>query len=729
MSRRRRSNPPAPNSAGQGEPDAARRSKTSLAAPLLIGFALASIGLLVWWTTRPADDTARAKGGHTAGSTPGPSSEKTVPKFEDFLGAEACATCHAREYSLWKSSTHGRAGGAPNEVSPIARFDNQPLRFRDAIVTPSRTPDGNCVFHIDEPGAPRKTIRVDAVIGGGQMNGGGTQSFFQRQPDGTYRFLPFDFIRRENLWFVQLARDMTWAPISDQISLNDDLANWPPRRVLGTSSEFSNCQNCHGSQITLAHDDRDHGMATRFQTLRINCESCHGPGRRHVDIVRRPGWERQADLGLSALATASKHESMEICHQCHAAKDALRDEPYLPGAGFEDYFSLKLGLLTDSPFLPDGRVRRFSYQSNHEFSDCYLNGSMTCLDCHDPHSQTYRDVFGRPLEGRFDNRQCTGCHASKGLAPEAHSHHKPDSAGNSCVACHMPYLQHQGVGRHLTFARSDHSIPIPRPAFDQSIGIENACQKCHRDHDLAWQQSHVDNWYGRLKPHPPLVERLLDTNSPASLRDAAIRYLDPAAGHPMAQAAGLARFIAEQVRPGSTEADSETWSRLRALAAIDDPDLQALALTALQVGFSRDEPARALIARRLADIPESDPIRRRWAVAVDQLGLTFAARGDVGSALITLARALEVQPNSDVILSHFALAQFQNQQPSDAIATLQRAITVRPTKAVLHFQLAQLLLQAGRSTEAVAALETGLKHAPHDEHAQALLQKLRPPRP
>jgi Cytochrome c554 and c-prime len=45
------------------------------------------------------------------------------PHPDDFVGAEACARCHAREYELWKDSTHGKAGGTPNEVTIIAKFD------------------------------------------------------------------------------------------------------------------------------------------------------------------------------------------------------------------------------------------------------------------------------------------------------------------------------------------------------------------------------------------------------------------------------------------------------------------------------------------------------------------------------------------------------------------------------------------------------------------------------
>lgn len=683
--------------------------------------------LLAWWgshqrSTAPATTGSPAtnRSISAASQSPGP------PRPDDFVGAEACAQCHAREYEVWKASTHGKAGGRPGETRIFAKFDGQPLRFRDAIVTPTRNAAGHYVFWIDEPGEPRAEIKVEAVVGGGHMIGGGTQSFFMRHPDGTVRFLPFDFIRREDLWFVQLQSDLSWRPVSAQISLNQDLANWPPRRVLGTASEFSNCQNCHGSQITLQYSTNAHAYETRWQTLRIDCESCHGGARRHMELVRRPGWEKNSDLGLTALAVLTKNESMQVCYRCHASKDALRDDPYLPGMRFEDYFSIRLGLLTESPFLVDGRVRTFSYQSGHEFSDCYLNGSMTCTDCHNPHSQEYRDVDGRPLAGRFDNRQCTSCHASKGEAIEAHTHHAAGTAGSLCVACHMPYLQHRGVGQHLAFARSDHSIPIPRPTFDQSLGIENACQKCHRDKNLDWQQSHVDQWYGTLKPHPALITTLAGTNAPATAGEAAAAFLRPSpeTRHPMAQVAGLSRFIRDYLQPNLASLEPEVERRLKALAADPDVDLQALALMALQIGYGSHPSIQQVLGSRLRSLPPDDPVRLRWAIAADHLGSLFGTKGDLGAATVCFEKAVEVQPNNEVILSHLALAYFRGQKADAAVAALKKAIAARPTKAVLYFQLAQLYAQLQRVPESIGALQSGLIYAPHDGNAKAMLQQL-----
>ena len=685
---------------------------------------LAGLGVSVWFFfLRPRAVSLPT----SAASSTGDQATALLRHFDDFAGSEACARCHQEQYEKWNNSTHGRAGGKPTERTVIARFNGEPLQFRDAVITPTRAANGDYVFVVDADGSPRSVIKVFATVGGGHMMGGGTQSFFQQMPDGTVRFLPFDFIRREGLWFVQLRRDKTWAPISKEISFREDLANWPPNRVLGTLTEFSNCQNCHGSQIAVAYDKADRRFDTRFQTLQINCESCHGPGRRHIEIVSKPGFEKTADIGMKALATLGKDQSLNVCFQCHATKDTIREEPYLPGARLEDYFSLKLPVFQES-FTPDGRVKTFGYQSTHLYSDCYLNGSMTCVDCHEPHGQNYRDTVGNSLPSRFDNGQCTSCHASKGLAAQRHSHHQPDSPGNRCVGCHMPYLQHQGVGDHLMYARSDHSIPIPRPEFDQSVGIENACQKCHRDKDLAWQQGKVAEWYGELKPHHRTVANIMKAAQTPESAAAAALLLDPASNHRMAQMAGLVSFAKRFVRPGMDPFEPAVISKLKAFAASEDLDLKAMALASLQIGSRRESAVQSFVDNETRNLGSNEPaVKNRWAVIADYLGGEFAARGEMDPAIVCFQRSLEVKPDNVVTISHLALSHLRAGNTAAAVDALERGIKLRPEKAVLHFQLAQTYAQLQKVPEAVRELEQGLTFAPEDEAARAMLEQLRRP--
>src|SRR6266704_7203070 len=443
---------------------------------------------------------------------PAPARPQPAVTSADFVGAEACGECHAAKYDAWKHSTHGNAGGPPTPARVIAPFNGRPIRFRDAVVTPSVTAAGAFTFTVAQEGHPPRVFQVDDVVGGGFMAGGGTQAFFSRFPDGTVRFLPFDYSRAEQRWFCNtLGRANRGAvPITPAVALAD-CADWPPYRILGSSERFQSCQQCHGSQIEVAFDTSSRRYETRFTTLTINCESCHGPGRRHVELARAGRIGAGVDIGMPSLATLTKDQSLQICFQCHAVKTPLE-----PG-----YFALKLPLLVDTLYFPDGRIRAFAYQEGHLSSDCYLNGSMTCVDCHDPHTQRYRDIYGTALPGRFDDGQCLDCHASKAQPLERHTHHRAGSPGSRCVACHMPYLQEPSVGPQVRYARSDHTIPIPRPLYDTRLGVENACQLCHGDQTAQQLEAQVTAWYGALKPHPTPVTTVLAADSVSDAATAA----------------------------------------------------------------------------------------------------------------------------------------------------------------------------------------------------------------
>ena len=99
-----------------------------------------------------------------------------------------------------------------------------------------------------------------------------------------------------------------------------------------------------------------------------------------------------------------------------------------------------------NPYGVDGRIKTFGYQQNHLFSDCFINGAMTCTSCHNPHSQGYQDINRQKLVDRFDDRQCTACHSSKANNVSAHTFHQEKSVGSNCVSCHMPFRQQAGIG-------------------------------------------------------------------------------------------------------------------------------------------------------------------------------------------------------------------------------------------------------------------------------------------
>lgn len=524
-------------------------------------------------------------------------------------------------------------------------------------------------------------------------------SIRDKAPDLTYAGLRYrpHFVRREGVWFcnTNTRTDQGWIPITPDMFLAE-CGDWPPVRILGTDTRYANCQECHVAQIALAFDSRANRYATRLTSLAIDCEACHGPLAEHVrrsDPSRIAAFE---DLAVEALATRSKDGSLEVCFRCHAVKDVLLSG-YLPGESLENYYSLGFPSLGESPLFFDGRVRTFAYQENHRYSDCYLNGSMTCVDCHDPHAQGYRDIRGRVLDGRFSDGQCTACHASKAERPEAHSHHRPGSPGGKCADCHMPYVQHPEIGYRIRFARSDHTIPIPRPGSDDRMGVVNACAQaqCHPGAAPAALEAPMRQWYGDLKPRPPIVETLLRVDS---LRDAAsaVALLDTTVAHPASQVAALGQFAARFLWPDMPSLDAAVDRALRGLTRNVDLDLRAAALAALHLARGEDPATREYLIRALKEPGDVDgALRARWATALGTFADQYQEAGQWDRAVNAYRKALELRPGNPTILRNLGVAYASAGNHRSAVQVLRQSIAADARQALAWINLGVSLQNLG----------------------------------
>ena len=255
---------------------------------------------------------------------------ETKISFADFIGSDQCQACHADIYEQWKGSSHALAGGPATANNIIAPFNGQPIVLDDVVVYPEQVGSTYRFRMVTPTGDIKQTIDVEFVVGKGLMYGGGTQTFFGKYEDGTYRFLPFDYSKHEDSWFVQLKSDEKWVKIRKDIKL-DDLYNWPPHRTLGEINDISNCQQCHGSQIIAKKVNDVYDV--KFTSLSINCESCHGPAKEHATIMSgivNNVLNNNQGIGIKTAVGLSTDESLNMCFQCHAVKTPIRED-YLPG--------------------------------------------------------------------------------------------------------------------------------------------------------------------------------------------------------------------------------------------------------------------------------------------------------------------------------------------------------------------------------------------------------------
>jgi tetratricopeptide (TPR) repeat protein len=301
----------------------------------------------------------------------------------------------------------------------------------------------------------------------------------------------------------------------------------------------------------------------------------------------------------------------------------------------------------------------------------------------------------------------------------------------------MPYLQQPEIGTSIRYARADHSIPIPRPAFDSSQGVTSACKTCHADHSEAALDAQVRTWYGTIAPHDPAVAGVARSGAATDRAEAARLLLSTTSTHTSAIVAGLSRFTERWLAPDMPDLERDALDRLRALARHNDLDVQATALGALHYARGSDTETRRFLSQTLTALgKERDrPVRERWALVLGYLADSLLAKGNPGAAVVTYNKAVEITPSAPRLRLNLGLAQAQAgdiagairsyeksleldpQQPlvlvnigiareasSDAAGAEQayrRAIAIDPNEPLAHVNLANVLLKRGDATNAI----------------------------
>jgi hypothetical protein len=281
----------------------------------------------------------------------------TAFPYADFVGAEACKECHRNEYDGWTRSPHGRSMVPASVESVLADFDAPPLAVADGTVTFSHGPDGFFMEMTAQGGKEKR--RVDLALASGRQH----QLYAVRSADGTTSILPA----------VWSTRAKTWLPLS--LYQPTELAP-SARNYWGTRDMLIGCASCHVSQ---AHRAVKGGtVASAVVDLSINCESCHGPGREHVER-RRAG---RTDDVYRDLRTLSSVEESRVCGQCHGFQ--LKRYVFPPAAdGLPQIFVTSL---INDALRPDGTQHLTSYQyPGHVLTAGFARNQLRCNDCHGPH--------------------------------------------------------------------------------------------------------------------------------------------------------------------------------------------------------------------------------------------------------------------------------------------------------------------------------------------------------
>ena len=322
---------------------------------------------------------------------------QTPAEAQNYVGDNVCARCHAAI-----AQRHGMSGHAHSLFLAAAAGVGRYFRIRQSIrdskadtTYHTAVRNGACLLVNDAEGE-REGIPASIVIGSGR-NG---QTYLGRDRFGQWFILRLSYYTHTHGWDFTPGQEPSITSFAD------------PKGQTLSHSQVSECLSCHATSLQMAPNGPD----ARHSLFGVGCESCHGPGRAHVDFQQgstvsatRPA------ASMEDLQTAPPARIMQICGGCHSTLfDSHIDMPKT-GESFSRFATTALAQ-----------------------SRCYRSsGTLSCITCHDPHTEV------TPNPAAYE-AACLGCHSGPARPARPMNASSPPAPickvnpRNGCIGCHMP---------------------------------------------------------------------------------------------------------------------------------------------------------------------------------------------------------------------------------------------------------------------------------------------------
>lgn len=617
----------------------------------------------------------------------------------EFVGREACASCHQDQTHEWQGSHHDLAMEPATDSTVLGDFDDATFT-KGSVTSRFFKEDGAFYVHTEGPQGEMRDYEVKYTFGVTPL-----QQYLVEFPGGRMQALNIAWDAEKERWY-HLYPDEELRP--------DDELHWTKR--LHTWNTM--CASCHSTNLQKNYALEVDSFHTTWSEIDVSCEACHGPGSEHVDWAQAEGSATYEDssgegIGLPAnLSSADSDAQIESCARCHARRQRITSN-YEHGDDFLNHFTPEL--LRETLYYPDGQIQDEVYVYGSFIQSRMYREGVRCTDCHNPHTLELR---------REGNDLCLQCHAGSTYDSPEHHFHPEETAGATCVECHMPGKEYMGID-----FRRDHSIRIPRPDLSMELGTPNACTRCHTDRSDQWAAEAFDRWYGdSLRTSGPhygeiiaagregsaegelqLAELSRDTLSSKMVRATALYLLRNYSGMESRRAIERALESEESlVRYAAVRSTERMQPRERARLVkplLEDP-IRAVRIEAARVlaaapdwaleGESRKafEAARQEYEEAMGAIAERPEAHMNRAIIYEDLGQLDSARQAYRTA---------IRIDSAYVPAKLNLARQHNDQGNNQRAEqlLRDVIRQRPDMGDAHYMLGLLIAEQSGNMDGV----------------------------
>ncbi|WP_062064990.1 tetratricopeptide repeat protein [Cellvibrio sp. OA-2007] len=642
---------------------------------------------------------------------------------ENFIGAEACKGCHLKEYQQWQNSDHDWAMREASEQSVLGNFNNQVFEH---FGSKSRFYRKNNEFWVETENAEgaQQNFKISYTFGFFPL-----QQYLIGFPDGRYQALNIAWDSRPNAeggqrWYHLYPNEAI--PHNDVLHWTGPYFNWNSR-----------CAACHSTNLERNYNATNNTYNTRWSEINVSCEACHGPGKKHLQLIKEGATKKYPhsgfDLYLSPVGawlktqenptlvhTGERDDSqVDVCGSCHGRRAQISEAlPYgAPATEFHNAFDLSL--LEEPLYYPDGQIRDEVFEIGSFVQSKMFHKGVTCSNCHEPHSLKLRAP---------GNQVCAQCHAPDYFDTPKHHHHTSKSEGAQCVNCHMPSTNYMVVD-----GRRDHSIRIPRPDLSDALGAPNACVNCHQNKTNPWAATALQGWlaqqdkslpahYGQTihaaqqrqaSAEPALIKLINSPTSaaaPALVQATALTLLPPTAA---SLASAQQKLTAKE--PLIRKAAVSFFAALPAAQRLDYllplakdkakvVRLEVARLLAEINSQNLNKDVQAQLGKLFAEYIQAQQVNADTPEAQMNLGIFYTRQQNLTAAKTAYELAIKLSPQ--FANAYLNLADLYRMQGLEAAAqkSLQTGIAINPTNAALHYALGLSLIRQKNYIAAEKAL-------------------------
>lgn len=420
-----------------------------------------------------------------------------------YAGSESCKSCHEKQHDEWAQSWHAKMERWPSPAIIVGDFDNRMVQFKnlrirnkdgkEEVINPTalafRKGDRFFFTLIDQDNAANnQTWEIGKVLGGNW-----DQGYEVKFGEDNFIPAPLRWSVGQKDWIVGGFNPQDWFSADG----TPDGRPFKPEEMPMNRVAEAKCNGCHTTGLHAVKNDKGlwksqpHGKGE----IGIACESCHGPGARHVaesDAPKAPGAGKTSII--NPLTDLNAEQATQLCAQCHVRgthKDITElsfPTGNLPGdteltTRYRLWSFSGTNNKAESAYFwrNDWASRNRQQYQDFTKSGHYGKAGMSCITCHGFHGHTEpRQLRQKPAE------LCADCHRADGRAkqPNAEMFMGSDmqAAGVTCVDCHMAKIGSRSRATNKSGHQWDatsHVFAAATPALEKSQGVRTACVTCH----------------------------------------------------------------------------------------------------------------------------------------------------------------------------------------------------------------------------------------------------------